>query len=242
MAELFALLPLPQFRNLLRETGEKNLISPAGAKKEMEHKNEFDIKAAGWDQSDMHRERARAVATAIISEIPLNREMTALEFGAGTGLLSFMLKDYLKQITLIDNSEGMVKVLNEKLKAEKADAMKAVKADLEHEDPQLGRFDLINTLMVLHHVGDVETVIRKFHGLLNPGGYLAVADLYSEDGSFHGEGFNGHKGFDPGSLAALLEKNGFTGITHHKVYVIDKKISDNSSKKFDIFLMTAMRP
>ncbi len=167
--------------------------------------------------------------------------MTALEFGAGTGLLSFMLKNHLKEITLIDNSEGMVKVLNEKLKSEKADTLKAVKADLEHEDLFPGGFDLIYTLMVLHHVGDLEKIIRKFHDLLKPGGYLAIADLYSEDGSFHGEGFHGHKGFDPGSLSELLEKCGFTSINHRKVYVIDKKISDKSSKKFDIFLMTATR-
>lgn len=204
--------------------------------------NEFDIKAPEWDKSDMHRDRARTVAGEIIKEIPLTREMKALEFGAGTGLLSFMLKDYLKEITLVDNSEGMVKVLSEKLKAEKTDTMKVVKADLEHEDLSLGSFDLIYTLMALHHVGDVETIIRKFHSLLRPGGHLAISDLYSEDGSFHGEGFYGHHGFDPVSLAALLGKNGFTGINHHKVYVIDKKTSDNSSKKFDIFLMTAGRP
>jgi len=203
--------------------------------------NEFDIKATEWDKNDMHRERARTVAREILEEIFLNREMTALEFGAGTGLLSYMLKDHLKEITLIDNSEGMVKVLNEKLKAEKADNLKVVKADLEHEDFKGGPFDLIYTLMVLHHVGDLETIIRKFHSLLRPGGHLAISDLYSEDGSFHGEGFHGHHGFDPVSLTALLGKYGFTGINHHKVYVIDKKTSDNNSKKFDIFLMTAVR-
>ncbi len=204
--------------------------------------NEFDIKATEWDKNDMHRDRARTVAREILEEISLTREMTALEFGAGTGLLSYMLKDHLKEITLIDNSEGMVKVLNEKLKAEKADNLKVVKADLEHEDFKGGPFDLIYTLMVLHHVGDVETIIRKFHSLLRPGGHLAISDLYSEDGSFHGEGFHGHHGFDPVSLTALLGKYGFTGINHHKVYVIDKKTSDNNSKKFDIFLMTAGRP
>ncbi len=204
--------------------------------------NEFDIKATEWDKNDMHRERARTVAREILEEISLTREMTALEFGAGTGLLSYMLKDHLKEITLIDNSEGMVKVLNEKLKAEKADNLKVVKADLENEDFKGGPFDLIYTLMVLHHVGDVETIIRKFHSLLRPGGHLAISDLYSEDGSFHGEGFHGHHGFDPVSLTALLGKYGFTGINHHKVYVIDKKTSDNNSKKFDIFLMTAGRP
>lgn len=203
--------------------------------------NEFDIKASEWDKSDMHRERAAAVASEIIRQIPMNREMNALEFGAGTGLLSFMLKDNLKEITLIDNSEGMVKVLNEKLTTAKADNLKVVKADLEHEDLSPGSFDLIYTLMVLHHVGDVETIIKKFHDLLKPGGHLAIGDLYNEDGSFHGEGFHGHPGFDPGSLSALIEKCGFTGLSHRKVYVIDKVISENRSKKFDVFLMTATR-
>jgi ubiquinone/menaquinone biosynthesis C-methylase UbiE len=204
--------------------------------------NEFDIKATEWDKNDMHRERARTIAMEIIKEIPLNREMIALEFGAGTGLLSFMLKDRLKEITLIDNSEGMVKVLNEKLITAEAGNLKVVRADLEHEDLSPGSFDLIYTLMVLHHVGDIETIIKRFHGLLNPGGHLAIADLYSEDGSFHGEGFHGHPGFDPGSLAAILWKYEFTGINHRKVYVIDKVISENRKKTFDVFLMTAVRP
>ncbi|MDX9729714.1 MAG: rRNA adenine N-6-methyltransferase family protein, partial [Bacteroidales bacterium] len=94
----------------------------------MKHENEFDIKAAEWDKQQMHRERAETVAAAIVREIPLEKTMSAMEFGAGTGLLSFMLKNYLREITLIDNSEGMVKVLNEKLKAEQTDTMKAVKA------------------------------------------------------------------------------------------------------------------
>ena len=201
--------------------------------------NEFDIKAKEWDMSAMHRERAETIAGEIIKQIPLSRGMTAMEFGAGTGLLSFILKDHLKEITLIDNSEGMLKVLNEKVMASKAENLRVFKADLEHEDFEAGTFDLIFSQMVLHHVGDIEIIIRKFHDLLNPGGYLAIADLYGEDGSFHGEGFNGHLGFDPVKLSELLANSGFTGISHRKVYVIDKKISESISKKFDVFLMTA---
>jgi ubiquinone/menaquinone biosynthesis C-methylase UbiE len=166
--------------------------------------------------------------------------MRALEFGAGTGLLSFLLRDKLKEITLVDNSAGMVKVLREKLSADNTGNMKVLDIDLEHDDYPDGRVDLIYTLMVLHHVNDVETIIRKFSGMLNPGGYLAIADLYPEDGSFHGESFNGHKGFDTAKLAALLEKYGFRVISQRKVYVIDKIISDNSRKQFEVFLMIAM--
>ena len=57
--------------------------------------------------------------------------------------------------------------------------------------------------MVLHHVTDIENIIRKFHNLLNPDGHLAIADLYTEDGSFHGKEFTGHKGFDTGFVKKL---------------------------------------
>ena len=58
--------------------------------------NEFDVKAAEWDKSNMHLERARTIAGEILKEIPITAEMKALEFGAGTGLLSFLLRDQLK--------------------------------------------------------------------------------------------------------------------------------------------------
>lgn len=203
--------------------------------------NEFDIKATEWDKNLMHRDRAEAVADAIMKRIPLNREMTALEFGAGTGLLSFILRDHLREITLIDNSPGMVKVLNEKKDASKADNLTVLNIDLVNADYSEKHFDLIYTLMVLHHVDDVAGMIRKFYDLLNSGGYLAIADLYPEDGSFHGPGFHGHKGFDPEVLSGILVKEGFGNIEHSKVYVISKKTDDGAVKPFDVFLMTARR-
>ena len=95
--------------------------------------------------------------------------------------------------------------------------------------------------MALHHVDDVALIIKKFYDLLKPKGYLAIADLYSEDGSFHGSGFRGHKGFDPQVLSGLLEKEGYGCVNHRKVYVISKKISDDIIKQFDVFLITAQR-
>ena len=144
--------------------------------------NEFDIKAAEWDKNPMHRDRSEAIAKEIIKLIPLKNEMTAIEYGAGTGITSFLLKDYLKEITLMDNSSEMVKVMNEKIKTTKVKNLKALNFDLEYTDYKGRKFDLIFTQMVLHHVTDTENIIKTFYGLLNPEGYLAIADLYPEDG------------------------------------------------------------
>lgn len=203
--------------------------------------SEFDIKAGQWDKNLMHRERADAVADAIRTHIPLSRKMKALEFGAGTGLLSYNLKDHLGQITMVDNSEGMVKILREKAGHSDNPDFKVLKADLENEEYTGEKVDLIYTLMVLHHVEDVNKILGMFREILLPGGYLAIADLYSEDGSFHGEGFTGHKGFDPEELSALLEKYGFSELTHRTVYVIDKVVEESSRKQFGVFLLTGIR-
>jgi len=203
--------------------------------------NEFDIKASGWDQNPMHWDRSLAVASQIRELIPLTKHMTALEFGAGTGITSFMQKDYLKEITLMDTSLEMLRVINNKIKEYGTDNLKTINFDLEKAAYKETTFDLIFNLMVLHHINDTEDIISKFYNVLNPGGFLAIADLFPEDGSFHGKDFTGHKGFDPEELSKLLIKAGFTNISYRKCFVIEKKISDSETKHFNLFLILSQR-
>ncbi len=203
--------------------------------------NEFDLKASEWDKNPMHWERSEAVANEIKRIIPLNREMTAMEYGAGTGITSFLLKDLVKEIILMDNSPEMVKVINNKIETTGVKNLKPLRFDLEHAEYKADKFDLIFTQMVLHHVADTEGMIQKFYSLLNHGGYLAIADLYSEDGSFHGDGFTGHKGFGIEVLSDLIRKQGFTNISHRKIFTINKEISVNVKRYFDVFLLIAER-
>ncbi|HBC79172.1 MAG TPA: class I SAM-dependent methyltransferase [Bacteroidales bacterium] len=203
--------------------------------------NEFDIKAAGWDENPMHRDRSEAIAVEIKRLIPLNTEMKVLEYGAGTGITSFLLKDHVKEITLMDNSSEMVKVMAGKIKTSKVRNLKVLNFNLEQSDYKNERFDLIFTQMVLHHVSDIDLIISRFYKLLNPGGFLAIADLYPEDGSFHGDGFTGHRGFDVETLSTLVRNHGFTDISHRKCFVINKKISASETKQFDVFMLISSR-
>ena len=156
---------------------------------------DFDSKARDWDKEKMHLDRSLAVASELLKMIPLNSNMRALEYGAGTGLLSFLLKDRFSEITMMDSSREMVNATQEKIQAAAAKNMKSLFVDLEKEDFTC-EFDIIYNQMALHHVCNIDSILGKFHFLLSKGGYLAIADLYKEDGSFHGEGFNGHNGFD----------------------------------------------
>lgn len=200
--------------------------------------NEFDVKAATWDENPVHLERSKAIASALIELVPLKDNMKAMEFGAGTGLLSFLLVDKFNQITLIDSSSEMVRVTNDKIVLRNAKNMKAICFDIEKEDFDQ-KFDIIYNQMVMHHTGDIGLILNKFNDMLNPGGFLVIADLYEEDGLFHDEGFTGHKGFDPMDISDLLSKKGFKNIWSRECYIIKKVFADGRVKDYPIFILSA---
>jgi len=203
--------------------------------------SDFDDKARQWDQNQMHLDRTKAVAAAMLENIPVTNTMKALEFGAGTGLLSFYLKDRFKQITLMDTSLEMLKMAEEKLEAGDEGKIKTIFFNLENE-PYTGEpFDIIYSQMVLHHIKDVPAILDKFSGMLLPGGFLAIADLYPEDGSFHDPGVEVHHGFDPAWLSELLSSSGFIKVSYEKCFTIHRTKTDGTSQDFPIFLLAAAR-
>ena len=198
----------------------------------------FDKRAKNWDNDPKKTERAKIVATEINNFIKPNRKLNALEFGCGTGLLSFQLKDAFKTITLVDTSEGMIKVLKEKIANESITNFKTFQLDLLEENQLKTKFDVVYTLMTLHHIIDTTKIINIFNSLLNNDGYLCIADLVEEDGSFHAENpnFDGHNGFNRTELNAILTANGFK-VEYDKICLeIEKKV-DNKLKKYPSFLM-----
>jgi tRNA (cmo5U34)-methyltransferase len=200
--------------------------------------SEFDDKAQDWDKNQMHLRRSEAIATELLARLPITNKMTALEYGAGTGLLSFLLKDRLAEITLMDNSREMIRVIESKISESGSTNMKALMLDLEKEDFD-GQFDILYHQMVLHHVVNIDLLFSKSHSLIKPGGYLAIADLYKENGSFHGERFHGHKGFDVDQLGQKLEKMGYINIESKPCFTIRREDEKGEKKEYPIFLLTA---
>jgi len=202
--------------------------------------SDFDDRARTWDENPMHMERSVAIAGKMGEMLPLNKQIKALEYGAGTGILSFLLSEKLDQIVMMDNSIEMVKVMGEKILLRNSNNLFPVKFDLEHGLPEQ-KFDLVFSQMVLHHIADVRSVIGKFFNMILPGGYLAIADLYTEDGSFHGEGFDGHLGFDPEQLKLQLLEVGFNNIEYKPCYTVVRQIADGARLSFPVFLITALK-
>lgn len=202
--------------------------------------NHFDSKARQWDENPVFQERARKIAAALTDMVPLSPSMHALDYGSGSGLLSFPLHQALGHITLSDTSAGMLAVVEEKIAAQGVGNMTTLQADLSVTGLPDTRFDLIYSSMTLHHIPDTAAILRAFHDHLNPGGWLGIADLDLEDGSFHGIEVDVHHGFDRQALAAQTRAAGFGEVAFRTVFEIVKD-QPQGQRAYPVFLMVAQR-
>jgi ubiquinone/menaquinone biosynthesis C-methylase UbiE len=197
----------------------------------------FNVEALTWDSKE-RIDRAKIIAEKIYEEVKPKQNGNAMEYGCGTGLISFNLADKLNEIVLMDSVEGMIDVLNKKIKLSGNKNMKSVLIDLEKEEHN-EKFDLIYNSMVLHHIIDTEKIVRKFYEMLNKDGILCIVDLDIEDGSFHSSpNFNGHNGFDQEYIVNILKKAGFTDVKIETFYHFNY---NNNPKPYSLFCISGKK-
>lgn len=205
----------------------------------VDERTRFDDEAGTWDDDPGHEKRQVAVARAIERSVELGPEMRALDIGGGTGRLSILLAPRVGSVLVTDPSAGMVEVAQQRIEAAGlGDRLRAIRADLTR-DTLDGRYDVAWSSMALHHVHDVDALLRSVAGLLAIGGRLALADLDADpDGAFHAgkPDFDGHHGFDREDLTARLIRAGFTDIGF-----VDATTITKDDREFGLFLCTATK-
>ncbi|MBU1169750.1 MAG: class I SAM-dependent methyltransferase [Proteobacteria bacterium] len=205
--------------------------------------NRFDRMAAAWDEEPMRLNMAKAVASKILGRIELNTTMTALEIGCGTGLVTVQLAPRLGQVTALDSSENMLAELQKKTQSLDITNITHRKIDLEKDDIPGKSYDLIFSNMTFHHILGGDKLLEKINRALAPGGVLALADLDSEDGSFHGDmpGVH-HLGFSRGALVSALERSGLYHCTIEDAHTVERKTTQGQIRKYTLFLATGKKP
>ncbi|MEX1163485.1 MAG: class I SAM-dependent methyltransferase [Nitriliruptor sp.] len=201
----------------------------------------FDERAATWDDEPDHVRRAATAAAAIRAAVPLTAATRLLEYGAGTGAVSEALASEVGPVTLADPSTGMrARMEQKRSEGRLPGSVRIWDLDLATAPPPEGeRFDLVVTVMTLHHIRDLAPVLNGFATLLDHGGRLCVVDLEAEDGSFHRDhpDFDGHDGFEPDELSVLLRSHGFEDARFERIDELER-----DGRRYPIFLATASRP
>ncbi len=199
----------------------------------------FNELARKWD-TDIRIERGKLLAKSIYKNIELKKDITALEIGCGTGLITMELREILKEIYCTDISKEMLKVLKEKIEKYKADNIHLINNEAVYKEEFYKYFDLIYSSMVFHHIEDIEKELCKIYKILKRNGILIIIDLDEDDGSFHKdeEEFRGHNGFNRETLKIILEKQRFKKIKFETVFRGEKKTKDKLIQ-YSLFLCIA---
>ena len=205
--------------------------------------NRFDEKAATWDDNPRRAALTKMIAEAVGNNVVLAPDMEVLEFGCGTAALSVLLADAVGHIDAVDSSVGMIEQVGKKLaeNAELAAKIKPAVLTYPLEESLKGKWDLVCSAMVMHHVENVEEVLGYLAGRVKEGGYIAIADLYTEDGSFHGENKVPHNGFEPERLAAIIQQAGIAETKIEKVVTFNRPDMGDPEKEYSVFLLVGRK-
>ena len=204
----------------------------------------FDQAAATWDDKPTRVALMKAVVEAIIRQIQPTSAMDMLDYGCGTGLVSFFLAPHVGTVTAADSSDGMLAVLRKKIDQSGLKTIRAIRLDLEHDPLPDDRYDLVVTNMVMHHVAAPKRMLRNFHALLRRGGVLCIADLDAEPGVFHDPEAATtvhHHGFDRQGFRGLMIQVGFHDVQDNTAHTIRKPVAGGIERDFPVFLMTGRR-
>ncbi len=194
----------------------------------------FKSRASEWDKGTIRVAGAKKIADAISLHVELHNSMEILDFGAGTGLLGFEIAKSVKQVYGVDISKDMIETLHSKNTPELS--IKTYCQDIIKE-PLEKSFDGLVSSMTLHHIQDLKLFFQTIYKNINNDGFIAIADLVSEDGSFHSDNTGVfHFGFDKDELCKIVEDAGFLHVEFRVINTINKPHKD-----FDIFLLSAKK-
>jgi predicted TPR repeat methyltransferase len=197
-------------------------------------KDLFKEKATQWDKGSIRTKSAKVISKAIKDSINLSKDMRVMDFGVGTGLLGFEILKDVDKVVGVDISKKMLEQLKEKntdkffIEPWHVDIIK---------NPTDEIFDGIVSSMTLHHVENLKLFFQTINKNLKQNGFIAIADLEQEDGTFHSnnEGVF-HFGFNEKELKSLILACGFKDIKIKNINTIKKPHGD-----FGIFLLTAIK-
>lgn len=205
-------------------------------------KRDFNKEAALWDENPVRVKMAQDVAHAISNQITLTPEMDIMDFGCGTGLLTMQIQPFVRSITGVDNSEGMLNKFNSKVTKLNLNNISSLFIDLDNGDTLKGNYNLVVSNMTLHHIKEIQSLFNQFYNVIKPGGYLCLSDLDLENGKFHSDNTGVfHNGFSREVLKNTFADTGFVNIEDTTAAEVTKPSIDGEIKTFSIFLITGQK-
>jgi ubiquinone/menaquinone biosynthesis C-methylase UbiE len=205
----------------------------------MINKDSFAERATTWDEDPKKIEMTKRYVDEVLKHVDVQKDWKMLEIGAGTGLVGIQFLPRIKSMVFEDTSEAMLGVLKQKLSSEEKEKSHIFLGEVT-ELVENG-IDFAVSLMVFHHIEDIESVLNHLFLILKPNGVVAIADVRTEDGSFHRFQPIPHKGFDTDALATQFEKAGFSVKSVHTYNTLKREREPGIISDYEQFLIIAKK-
>ena len=108
----------------------------------------------------------------------------AIDLGCGTGRHAVLLAGRFEQVDAIDVSGPMIDLANARRPRPNITYRQADLCDVDGA----GHYDLVLSVLTLHHVPDLHVALAHIRTLVAPGGRAVVADLYGLASAYRGPG------------------------------------------------------
>ena len=140
-----------------------------------------------------------------------------LDYGGGTGLVTFDIEHHFNHITVLDASPKMVEICNTKIKTLNKTNIAAIEGDLLASNNILlhQTYDVILLSLVLLHSGNYMALLQQLVTQLNSNGLLIIVDFDKNENVNHPNIYNG---FEQKDIQKSLHTIGLSNIDSHTFY------------------------
>ena len=135
---------------------------------------DFNAQANHWD-TGRRKQRAKQISALIREKLEFAGDEVLLDYGCGTGLISFNLSQGVGTVVGYDSSLQMLEVFNSKIDSNKILSTNSLESYNNH-------FDCVVSSMVFHHIMNLDETLDDIYRILKVDGKLLVVDLDLDDG------------------------------------------------------------
>ena len=201
-----------------------------------ENRIKFDNAAKDWDKSNMRLTLAKNITDAMLDKITFDKSHTVMDFGCGTGLVGLSIAPFVKKLIGADLSKAMLEAFDTKARELNIPNAQTLHLEVDSDFSHL-ELDAIVSSMAVHHVENPSKLFDKFSKSIKSGGFLVVADLAKEDGTFHDDNSGVyHFGFSDDEWNGFFVENGF-----EKPMICVAHTMQKPNKDYNIMLCYAVK-
>lgn len=158
------------------------------------------------------------------------------DIGAGEGELALKLALFARQVIAVDQSPGMLKLIQEKAADQCIEGIKTTAGDLEQLPIADETCDAAFLSQALHHAARPAQAIRETARILKPGGHLILLDLVKHEQEWMREQWADiWLGFDPNDVKGWMTEAGL-------ILVNAPTLSRAGESDIPVFLAVAQKP